>query len=123
MMAFPVYNNASWSFNNDAISLRKMLNWGITDRMEKIRVSPGSDLLLTSGNFILDQQPGGTRAWNNANNSYIFRHEQRLLYAEETANIGVKDNGTDIFTAQQHSESNLIRPSSTSRRSMYSSAF
>lgn len=58
MMNFPVFKNASWSFNHDAAVLREMHNWGIAERMHKIHPSPAQDI----GNFILEQQAQVTTA-------------------------------------------------------------
>lgn len=119
MMTFPVYTNASWAFHQDATALRKMLNWGITDRMRKIRLSPGVDLIITIGSSILDEEAEGTTAQpSDVNNNYILRHEQHLhhsssLHPEETAKIANEGNCNDISEAQHRTEATFIRPSFT----------
>lgn len=56
MMTLPISSTGTWTFNHDKAELRKMLNWGITDRMHKIRPSPCQDLLITSGNLSLNKE-------------------------------------------------------------------
>jgi len=63
MMALPVYSYGNWTFNYDASALRKMQNWGITERLQKITVSVDRDAPVCSEfiNFLHEQKFNGSQ--------------------------------------------------------------
>lgn len=56
MMTFLAYCRASWCFYHDGAELRQTFNWGITERMQQIRLSPSQNAILTSGNLIMNEE-------------------------------------------------------------------
>lgn len=101
LMTFPVYNNASWTFDHDPAALREMLNWGITNRMQKIYVSPALGVVMTKDNLIINEQAAGTTGRRNTGNhdngvrnTYDFC-DYSYVHQEDTANFSAAEN--EIF--------------------------
>jgi len=90
MMSFRLKGSASWSFNYHSSAMRQMLKWGITERIQKIRLAPGhgelinSDCLIANALNDLSEQTASSRESGNSNNvvPYASYHHR-----EETANF------------------------------------
>lgn len=46
LRAFPIFANARWSHDFDAVEFRNIQRWGITDRLNRIKLSPLRERLI-----------------------------------------------------------------------------
>lgn len=69
MMTLTDNNNGRWYFNHDPAALREMLNWGINERLQQIRVSPALDVVMASDCSIMNEQVHEKTARRKTGNS------------------------------------------------------
>lgn len=69
LSTLPIFYNASWSYNYNAVGLRSIQRWGIMDRLNKIKSSPVQERLIQD-NILLDENTQRLMEEDSNNNDH-----------------------------------------------------